>query len=118
LNINPLFRDAIEKCLQYDQKKRIDIKELLKHPMFKICSGLSTSILRMRTTSKSQPRKSLPVYNKIKKGYTNRIVRPHNAAPLNPYISAFSKPLMGRNYMFGNSGKFIQRFLGYLIFYF
>lgn len=104
MNINPLFRDAIEKCLQYDSKQRVGISELLKHRMFKICAGLPSDILRVKTTSKSQPRKSLPIYNKTKKLKVNRIVRPPNKNLVNPYVSAFSKPL-GGGYILANNGR-------------
>lgn len=109
LNINPLFRDAIDKCLQYDQKVRVDIRELLQHRMFKICEGLSSNVMRMKTTSKSQPRKSLPVYRKIRKRPLNKIVRPPNQVILNPYVSAFSKPLGNRYFPNKNGIYFAQK---------
>jgi serine/threonine protein kinase len=107
LNINPLFRDAIDKCLQYEDKIRIDITDLLKHPMFNISRGLSSSIMRMKTTSKSQPRKSLPIYNKIRRKVQKKISRPVNNIVLNPYVSAFSKPLGSHNYFINNGSNLI-----------
>lgn len=71
----------------------MDIQTLLRHPMFKVCEGLSSSVMKAKLTSKSQPRKSLPVHRNVRKKPLNQIVRPPNYVILNPYVSAFSKPL-------------------------
>ena len=93
LNINPLFRDAIDNCLQYHEETRIGIDQLLQHKMFKICQNVSSEVLRMKTLSKSQPRKSLPLYNKSRHHGYRKMKRPVKNLILNPYVSAFSKPL-------------------------
>lgn len=61
--------------------------------MFKICHGVSTNVLRMKTLSKSQPRKSLPLYNKSRHNGYRKMKRPVKNIVLNPFVSAFSKPL-------------------------
>jgi len=43
-------------------------------------------------------------YNKTKKLKVNRIVRPPNKNLVNPYVSAFSKPL-GGGYILANNGR-------------
>ena len=94
-----MFRDAIDRCLKYDENHRIEVDQLLKHKMFGICNGLTTNVLRMKTTSKSQPRKSLPLYNKVGYYGHKKIKRPIKNMVLNPYVSAFSKPLNNRYFL-------------------
>lgn len=66
LNINPLFKDAIEKCLTFKIKERIDINSLLAHPMFGNRPE-NTDILReKRREAKSQSKISFTKWQKVK----------------------------------------------------
>lgn len=113
MNVNQLFKETISKCLEYDQNKRIDIKDLLKEKMFENVKNLKPSILmekprlklirRKTWTNNDQQDKSFDkseTSNNNVNGSSNNIYwhRPmmmHNTT--SPFVNAFSKPITQNN---------------------
>ena len=56
LNVNPHFRDVIQKCLQFEPESRPTVRQLLRHPMFDLAQDVTAAIMDFKRISASQTR--------------------------------------------------------------
>ena len=61
--MNPLFRDTVDKLLEFDPNIRPDIRELLSFPLFRLSKNVSSNCLSFKRCSVSQQR-TLPTGQK------------------------------------------------------